>query len=464
MNYSEAQKYIEEVGKLESRAGIESIKELLKRLSNPQDKLNVIHVAGTNGKGSTCAYLEYALREAGFVVGRYISPTLFTYLERFQINGQNMPEEEYADIMESVKVCCDEMVEDGLLQPTAFEIETAISFIYFYKKNVDIVILEAGMGGKEDASNVVKKPIATVFASISFDHMQFLGDTISEIAETKAGIMREGVPVIASHMPELFDEGTGQNESAVSTLKKCAKEKGAPFYYADDLYSLTKGFSCTKGNENKISEIAYNGKTINNPLKGEFQFYNMEAALLTVSVLKDTLKGILYDIDRVLDRKVDTSSAISMQKFIKGIEKTQWPGRFEIVSKDPLIIRDGAHNPDAVRLLKESVLKDKDIPNNLHLIMGVFKDKEYEKMLKEMMPIAGSFTAITPPNKARALKADELCECAKKVYKEISDSNDCDIIYIGFRDSLEEAIKSIEVKQGEGILVFGSLSLASLFV
>lgn len=446
MIYEEAKNYIDSIGKLGSRPGIDAIKILLKRLGNPQDKLNVIHVAGTNGKGSICTYIEYGLRECGFNVGRYISPTLFSYLERFQINGELMSEDEYAEIVSEVKACCDDMVADGHMQPTAFEIETAVSFMYFLRNNVDVVILETGMGGKEDATNVVKKPIATVFASISFDHMAFLGDTIEKIAMTKSGIMRDGVPVIVSHMPLIYDEKISRTSNAYYTLKAEANRIGAKFYEADDLCKAVKDIaSDADGN------LYYKYARINNPLKGEFQKINMQAALMTLSVLMDRLKSIIYEKNDT----VDANNAVSIQNFVKGIEKTKWPGRFEVISDNPLIIRDGAHNEDAVRLLKNTIVSDKSIPDKMHLIMGVFKDKDYRKMLREISTVAKSFTAITPPNKQRALEAKELCEVAKET---LGDS-----IKYSYKDSLKEAINSIDVGDGEGILVFGSLSLAGLF-
>lgn len=539
MNYVEAQNYINKIMELGSRPGIDAIKELLSRLDNPQDKLNVIHVAGTNGKGSICTYLEYGFRELGLRVGRYISPTLFTYLERFQIDGNEMSEAEFADIISEVKIKCDEMVNDGLLQPTTFEVETAVAFIYFVRNKVDVVVLETGMGGKGDATNVVSKPLATIFASISYDHMQFLGNTLSEIAMEKAGIMREGVPVIASHMPDCEIETL--NKNALDTLRKEAERINATFYSADDLCDINDGFSYShedinifndRDNESKpkyevcVSKrqhddncdnnfnvvetadgIKYNGRIINNPLLGKFQLYNLATALTTVSVLWDSIRDIINnnndeEIDgwnpELLYEKsgIDENNIISDKKkiidtFVTGVERAKWPGRFEIISKDPLIIRDGAHNPDAIKLLKKSVLKDSSIPNKLHLIMGVFKDKEYDKMLTEILPIAKSFTAITPPNKSRALKASDLCKMAENVYNRntsIHNSYFCDkksgndntefieqsgnsverIVFSYFDDensvnALKKAIESVNYEPGDGILVFGSLSLAGLF-
>ena len=176
--------------------GLDNIKELLERLGNPQDQLRVVHIAGTNGKGSTLAFLAGIFRESGYRAGRYVSPASFSYEERFRINEENISKKDLCFYMEKIKKISDEMVRDGMSHPTMFEIETALSFLYFLDKKVDFVILETGMGGRLDATNVVKKPIAVIIASIGMDHMQFLGDTIEKIAAEKAGIIKEGCPVI----------------------------------------------------------------------------------------------------------------------------------------------------------------------------------------------------------------------------------------------------------------------------
>lgn len=445
MNYLEAQKFISYSNNLGIRPGLDTIKALLNRLDNPQNKLKIIHVAGTNGKGSICAFLEYGLRECGLNIGRYISPTLFTYLERFQINGQNMTEEEFSSYTEIVKLQCDEMVKEGFYHPTAFEIETAIAFIYLLDKKVDIMLLETGMGGREDATNVVDKPLATVFASISYDHKKFLGNTIEEIAENKAGIMKKGVPAIASHMPEVEKDG----RNAFYTLKKCADEVGAEFYCADDINILMQEDDI----EYTKAGVLFNGHKIDVLLKGTFQTENIKTALVTFKVLEKSL------------RKLIPSDNINLNRFVDGLKKTVWPGRYEVMHKKPYVIRDGAHNIDAVRLLKETILNDKEIPDKVHLIMGVYADKEYKDILKEILPIAKSFTAITPPNKLRALDGIRLKDACISALDELRKYRD-DLISkneITYKNNLEEAVFSIKCKKDDAIIVFGSLSLAALF-
>lgn len=445
MNYTDAQNFISYTNGLGIRPGLDTVKELLNRLDNPQNKIKIIHVAGTNGKGSICAFLEYGLRECGLKVGRYISPTLFTYLERFQINGELMTEAEFSHYAEIIKTKCDEMVTDGLYHPTAFEVETAIAFLYMFDKNVDVMLLETGMGGKEDATNVVNKPIATVFASISYDHKKFLGNTIEEIAKNKAGIMRPLVPAIVSHMPEVDEKGS----TAYNTLVKCAEKINTKIYYADDINKYMQ----EDGIEYNKEGVLFNGHNIDVLLKGTFQTENIKIALLTFKVLEKVLKQQL------------PSENISLDRFVEGLKKTVWPGRYEVMHKKPYVIRDGAHNIDAVRLLKETILNDTEIPDKVHLIMGVYADKEYEDILKEILIIAKSFTAITPPNKLRALDGIKLKDACISALNELRKNRD-DLISeneITYKNNLQEAISSIKCKKDDAIIVFGSLSLAALF-
>ncbi len=401
MVYTEAYKFIEYANTLGSVWGLETIKELLKRLDNPQEKLKIIHIAGTNGKGSIGAYLEYGLRGASLSVGRYISPTIFTYLERFQINGTNMREEEFADYIGILKPICESMQKDGFRHPTAFEIETAMSFLFFLDRKVDIVLLECGMGGRDDATNVLTKPLATVFASISFDHTSILGNTLKDIAENKAGIMRKDCPVIIAHQDEI------NGDCAKEYLISCARNTGAPYYFADD----------------------FKDELPANPLKGTYQSINLRAALKTISVV---------------------FPAADMKKVYAGITKTKWPGRYEKISDKPIIIRDGGHNIAGVTALKESL--SLDYPNKkIHLIMGIFKDKDFADMLKVILPIAYSFTAITPPNKARALDAKKLADTAISLglCEQISTSGDTLNAYKSLNNMTDDDV----------VVICGSLSI-----
>ena len=214
MNITEAYQYIEERNQLGSVLGLEHIKELLQRLGEPQNQCKVVHIAGTNGKGSILAYMEQALLQGGYKVGKYSSPTVFCYLERFQINGEPMSESVYPQYLERVMQCVQDMEADGKQKVTAFEIETAVAFLYFLEEQTDIVLLETGMGGRLDATNVVAHPVCTILASISLDHMAILGNTLSEIAAEKAGIIKKGSYIISER----------QEPEAEAVIKKAARD------------------------------------------------------------------------------------------------------------------------------------------------------------------------------------------------------------------------------------------------
>ena len=196
MNYEQARAYAVNVSRSGSILGLDSIENLMHELGDIQEQLKIIHIAGTNGKGSTGAYLERVLIEAGYRVGRYTSPAVFDPMEVWRINLQSTSHEEYADIMEQVKCACDRMVEKGMEHPTIFEVETAMAFLYFYQKKCDYVLLEVGMGGRTDATNLIRKPVCSVITSVSMDHMQFLGNTLTEIAQAKAGIIKKDCPIV----------------------------------------------------------------------------------------------------------------------------------------------------------------------------------------------------------------------------------------------------------------------------
>ena len=306
MTYREAKAYMEQVQKRGSIFGLAPVKMLLERLGSPQNRLKVIHVAGTNGKGSICTFLEQLYRAEGRRVGRYISPTLHCYLERFQINGKYMEEEEFARLLSEVIPVIDEMKRDGAELPTAFEIETVIAFLYFFKHQVDIVILETGMGGREDATNVVDKPLCTVFGSIGMDHMQFLGNTIEKIAYEKAGIMKAGCPAVSyPNSPEVMAVLKTQ-----FSLHNVNDREGNRF----DVVSETDIQVLEETLEGSL--FRYKGEEYRIRMAGEYQIYNAATAIETKLLLDGHLKK-------------------------EALAAAAWEGRFEKVSEHPLLIRDG---------------------------------------------------------------------------------------------------------------------------
>lgn len=411
MTYREAKAYMEQVQKRGSILGLAPVKMLLERLGSPQNRLRVIHVAGTNGKGSICTFLEQLYRAEGRRVGRYISPTLHCYLERFQINGRYMEEEEFADLLSGVIPVVDEMKRDGAELPTAFEIETVIAFLYFLKQQVDIVILETGMGGREDATNVVDKPLCTVFGAIGMDHMQFLGNTIEKIAYEKAGIIKAGCPVVSyPNSPEVMNVLKTQ-----FSLHNVNDGEGNRF----DVVSETDIQILEETLEGSL--FRYKGEEYRIRMAGEYQIYNAATAIET----KLSLDGHLEK---------------------EGLAAAAWEGRFEKVSEHPLLIRDGAHNTDGVKALKQSLQKH-FTKEKLIFIIGVLKDKEYDKMMQVLCPLAAKVFTVTPDN-PRGLpgemlresilpfcndvtacsSVDEALSKAKREYRQFEEQGECAVI------------------------------------
>ena len=414
MNYQQAMEYISnlELNK-GSVLGLEPIRNLLKRLGNPQDELSVIHIAGTNGKGSTQAFLLGVLKEAGYQVGSYISPTIFQYRERIQIGGTYISEEEISALFTRIFPIVEEMKANGEGSPTAFEIETAISFLYFKEKKVDFVLLETGLGGREDATNVVLKPICSVITNVSMDHMGILGNTLEEIAREKAGIIKEGCPIIL-----------GINEErVVKVVSQVAKEKQAPLYFVKKELLTLKQSGITK---QTLSYKEY--EEIDISLGGNYQIDNAATALEVLSYLK-------------------TRYPITEPNIRAGMSKTKWQGRFEVIKERPLVIRDGAHNEAAARALEESI-KAHFTNKKITYIMGMLSDKEFEKVTAITAPYASSIYTISTQGK-RGLEAKVLAKEAKQYCENV-------IPLASPKKALEEAIHSCEPE--EVIIIFGSLS------
>ncbi len=411
MNYTEALQYIEEKNKLGIVPGLDSIKELLKRLGNPEKKCKALHIAGTNGKGSIFAFVESALIEAGYKIGRYISPTIFTYLERFQINKRYMSEDTFTSLLDIVSVKISEMKKDGFNSPTAFEIETVIAYLYFAKEKCDYMLIECGMGGTLDATNVIPAPVVSVFAQISMDHMQFLGNTISEITKSKSGIIKNGTVCISAP----------QKRSAGNVLKKTCSEKNVNYIEVNE------------GDIKAVSEdengICFNYKETDYSIKllGEHQIINAATA---IEVLKE------------LNIK---------EEYIKnGLSKTVWKGRLTKVCDSPLMYVDGAHNEAAWTTLKNNINKYFTNKRIIYII-GVLKDKEYQKMVDILCNTMEYAITITPDT-PRGLDKSILSEL---INKKGIDTDTAD----NAKEACEKAFAYAEnLKQECMILVCGSLS------
>lgn len=415
MKYEEAIEYITSLQAYGIVPGLDNIKELCNRLGNPQKDLKFIHITGTNGKGSVSAYIATVLKTAGYKVGRYSSPTLFEYSERIKIGERNITKKSLVEYTERIKKICDEIVKDGLPHPTPFEFETAMAFAYFKEMQCDLVVLETGMGGALDATNVVENVLAAVFTPISMDHMKFLGNTLEEIAKNKAGIIKPNCEVVT----------IVQKEEVMKVLNSFAEEKKCAVTIADPLQAK-KQKSNLKG-----SSFEYKSKDkFEISLLGLYQMQNAILAIETMQALKG--KGIV----------------VSEKQLRKGLLETRWPCRFQILSRNPIFIADGAHNEDGAKKLADSI-RFYFTNKKIVYIMGILKDKEYEKIISETYSLAEQIITITPPENPRALHSMELANVVREYHPKVT-----------ALDSLEEAIELATLLAGkDGIIIsFGSLS------
>ena len=370
---------IHEFEKFGSILGLERMTSLMHELGDPQDELKCIHVAGTNGKGSVCKYIYEVLEAQGYRTGLYTSPFLEVFNERIELDHEFISDEDlqtYTDrVLEKVKVLTDR----GEDSPTEFEVITAVAFLYFKEKNADYVVLEVGLGGIGDSTNLIKEPLVSVITSISFDHTDRLGNTLAEIAGNKAGIIKSGCPVVTS----------ARDDEALEVIREKAQECGSEIYETRDITAEIVNESLSGTSFDITLGAQYYGLQIS--MIGEHQIENSACALKAIEVLQD-------------EREIE----IGIDAIYEGLKKAKQIGRFEVMSDDPLVIIDGAHNPDGARTLREGyekLLKGK----NLIMVTGMLRDKDTEHIIGEFRKIAGSFIATEPDN-PRKLSADELKE------------------------------------------------------
>lgn len=414
MDFLEAQNYLEKVRSQKGIVlGLDTMRHLMAKLNNPQDKVKFIQVAGTNGKGSTAAYLTSILYEAGIKVGRYTSPAVFSSTEQYFACGSCISESEYAKGMTAVAEAAASL--DGET-PTAFEQETALAFWYFAKKGCELAILEAGLGGDMDATNIVTTTVCSIITSISMDHCRILGNKISEIAAHKAGIIKPGAPVICIE----------QKEDAMEPIRAAAKAADTPLYevHRDEVRQI---FS------DKRESIVFFREFENLHLKmlGSCQPENAALAVQAASVLSRS-----YPIEK--------------KHIYDGIEKTRWGGRFELHSGSPDIILDGAHNPDGIRRLRESVNQMFGaVP--ICYVCGVLADKDYEKEIEILFGRASNVFTVTPPS-PRAMKSTDLKAAIKKRFSQLK------VTSFDSEDGIEKAIEAA-VSQNNPVVVCGTLTI-----
>lgn len=419
MNYREAENYIEYLSSMGSKPGLDRIRLLCDRLGNPQEQLKFIHVAGTNGKGSVCTYISTILMEAGIKTGRFTSPAVVEYRERYWISGRNVSQASMCRNLEIIKATVEQMVADGLESPTLFEVETALAFMIFKEAGCEIVVLECGMGGTEDSTNIIGVPLVSVLTSISLDHVGILGKNLEAIAKNKAGIIKKGGhAVTAAQQPE-----------AMAMIKAKASLERVDLTIADSAVAknIRLGLKSSSFDYGKL-------KGLKVCIPGSCQIDNAIVAINAIEALKKEKIKISEDAIR------------------HGLEKSIWPGRFEIISKKPMVIVDGAHNPDAARRLSESIeyyLHNEEESGKIIYIFGMLADKDVEKVTELTAHHATHIITVTPPNNSRAMSGVELAAIASKYHNMVSAAG-----------SLTEALEMAYLLADKDavIIAFGSLS------
>ena len=410
MTYSEALEYIHSTEWLGSKPGLSRTQNLLAKLGNPEKNMKFVHVAGTNGKGSTCSMCDSVLREAGYRVGLYTSPYIVRFNERMCVDGEPIADDELAQLVEEIKPFADSM-ED---KPTEFELITAIAFLYFQRHECDIVVLEVGMGGRLDSTNVIELPLISAITGIAIDHTSVLGNTIAEIANEKAGIIKPNCPVVYG----------GRDDTAFEVISSKAKELGCGI--------VRTALDTVNVKEMNVTGTVfdYDGmKDIKLSLCGSYQPENASTVI---------------EIIRALNKR---GFEVSDSALRVGLERARWRARFELLSKEPIVVYDGSHNLQGVTAVSESVKRFFD-GEKVVVLMGVLADKEWEKMVEIICGFAKRFVCVTP-NSPRALDSTALYE---KVQSCGVDSFAADSIDDGVALAYSEA-----KRLGSPLLMLGSL-------
>lgn len=409
MNAEQAIAYIHSVCWKGSIPGLGRTQELLKKMGNPEKKLKFVHIAGTNGKGSTAAMTASILRKAGYRTGLYTSPYIYRFHERIQVDGVEISDEDLAEITEYVKPLADSMAQS----PTEFELVCCIAFEYFYRKKCEIVVLEVGMGGAWDATNVIEVPEVAVITNIGLDHTEYLGDTVEKIAETKSGIFKpHGHGVVYRSTP-----------SVEAVYERVCAERDVSLRKADFEGLVLKAHTL----EGQVFDCG-SRKNLVLPLLGDHQLHNASVVLS----IADTLIGEGWNI--------------SEQNIYDGIRDVRWPGRFDIVCRKPLFIIDGGHNPQCIEALVKNI-RDYLAGKKVIALTGVLADKDYADMYKPVMPLVDRFVCITPPN-PRKLEAEQLARYLRQAGAQAQAS-----------ESILDGVKKAMDLAGEDgvVLCFGSL-------
>ena len=407
--------------------GLHRIEALLERLGRPQDKLRFVHVAGTNGKGSTCAYIASIMRAAGYHVGMFTSPYLFVFEERIQVDGVNISLADLTEVTLLVREAAEALFEETGDHATEFELMTAVSLLHFARQACDIVVLEVGLGGTLDSTNVIESPEVCVITRIGLDHTDLLGSTLEEIATQKAGIIKPGASVVKQR-----DEA-----SVMAVCEEAAKRNKCPF---------TVVFAEDEGMRDGMRVFAFGGEEYRTKLLGRYQSQNAATALAAIEALRER------------------GWAISSEAAHRGVEDATWPARFEVVATDPTFVVDGGHNPQGALALVDTI-RDVFPGRKVVFLMSVLADKDYPTMVRTVLSLAQSFVVFTPPN-PRALSGDELaleiqsacCAACSNVH-DGTPITQCSAVPTRAVESVAQGVRIARILAGkDGIVVaFGSL-------
>lgn len=414
MNFSESIEYIHSISWCFCKPGLDRINHLCKALGNPHKELKFIHVAGTNGKGSFCSMLDSVLRSAGYKTGMFTSPYIRTFNERICVNGTPISDEDLADVTSYVRPFADAMEE----KPTEFELITAIGLEHFRRACCDVVILEAGMGGRLDSTNIIDSSLLSVITGIALDHTAFLGDTVEKIAYEKAGIIKSGCPI-------LF----GANDAiAEAVIRNSASEKNSELYVTD-----RPAISNIRTSLEGTSFDFAHRKDIHISLLGLYQPLNAANVITAVDILNS--RGL----------------EISDSAVYEGLSSATWPARFELISKKPTVIYDGAHNPEGIHAAIESI-KEYFPEKKVYILSGVMKDKDYDRIATDLSEVALHAYTVTP-NNPRALNAEEYAEV-------LSHHGIPSTPFLSLSTALKKALNDAE-KDGVPLFCMGSLYMYS---
>lgn len=437
MEYREALSFLENLTKFGFNLGLGRIAELLRRLGNPHRELKVVHVGGTNGKGSTTAMLASVLAAAGYRAGTFTSPHLHSYTERYQINGRQISEGELGALIGELRPYLEAMVAQGYEHPTEFEVCTAAAFLYFARQKVDLLILEVGLGGIIDSTNVVERPLVTVITNVGMDHMDYLGRTIREIAAAKAGIIKTGVPLVTACRGE-----------ALEVVARTCREKGAPLVLVREAGEPPGGLPGLPA-----APVTWEGEGAAPDLTGQYlsvrgrcgAYRRLFIPLLGRHQLENAAGAVA-----VLEILSEQGYAVTEEALRRGLAATRWPARLEVIRGDPLVILDGAHNHDGARSLARA-LADHFPGRKVVLVIGMLGDKERGKVMAELAPLARA-VVVTRPDSPRAANWRELAGEARKYLREVYEEEK---VAAAVQKALSLA------RPGEAVVVTGSLYMVA---